>query len=118
MNNGWTYYLSFGNSGTGGSIFSDENQGGGETTYAYCVRCVKEASSGVSDVKSVNFNVYPNPTAGMVYIETENNMNLKLYNVQGLLIKETFDKQIDLSDYPQGLYFLQINNNTVKIIKN
>jgi len=81
-----------------------------------CVRCVKDASVGISNVSSTNVSVYPNPTVGMVYIETES--NIKLYNLQGILIKETFGKQIDLSDYQQGLYLLEIDNKTVKVIKN
>jgi len=51
----------------------------------------------------------------MVYIEMEN--SIKVHNVQGILLQETFDNQADLSVYPQGLYFLQVNDTWVKVIK-
>ena len=62
-----------------------------------------------------NLNVYPNPTTGIVYIETES--LVKIYNVQGILLKETFGKEVDLSTYSQGFYFLQIENKIFKILK-
>ena len=65
--------------------------------------------------QAANSVIYPNPTTGIVYIETES--DIKVYNQQGTLLLETFGNQIDLSAYPQGLYFLQINGAWAKVVK-
>jgi hypothetical protein len=59
--------------------------------------------------------IYPNPTNGKVYIETER--DIKVYNQQGELLLETFGNQVDLSTYPQGMYLLQINGRWSKVVK-
>jgi hypothetical protein len=65
----------------------------------------------------LNTTVYPNPTNGKVYTEVEG--HIKLYNLQGILLKETFGKEIDLSAYPQGMYLLQTGDGRlVKVVKN
>ena len=70
------------------------------------------------DIESVEISVaklYPNPTTGKVYLETAS--NIKVYDIRGALLTETFDNQVDLSSYPQGIYFLQIGDKAVKVIK-
>jgi len=52
--------------------------------------------------------IFPNPTTGKVYIETES--AIKVYDAQGVLLQETFGNQVDLSAYPQGVYLLQVND--------
>ena len=59
--------------------------------------------------------IYPNPTTGKIYLETES--DIKLYNQQGRLLQETFTNQLDLSNYPQGVYLLQVNGSWNKVIK-
>lgn len=70
-----------------------------------------------------NATVFPNPTNGIVYVTTENNVStvVELYNVVGE--KLSSDKiqgnthQLNLTSYPSGVYFLKLNNKTTKIIK-
>jgi len=64
---------------------------------------------------SYELRVYPNPTTGKVYIETES--KIKVYNQQGQLLQETFGNQVDLSTYPQGVYLLQVNGRLRKVVK-
>lgn len=53
--------------------------------------------------------VYPNPTNGLVNIEIQNHtiQNIKLYDLQGRLMKETTESQFDLSNYSNGTYFIR-----------
>jgi hypothetical protein len=78
--------------------------------------------------KNEGLKIYPNPTNGIITIETANssNIQLKLTNVLGQLIKEEtlkFEKQnINLADLKNGIYFLQVFDNkkligTTKIVK-
>lgn len=69
---------------------------------------------------SIPHAVYPNPTTGMVNVETEGFFNVDVYAVNGaqvLTLKGlNTSAQIDLSGLAKGLYMLQINaaNGTVR----
>ena len=53
--------------------------------------------------------LYPNPTNGLVRIEIPNQtiQNIKVYDLQGQLIKETIENQFDLSNVSNGTYFIK-----------
>ncbi len=59
--------------------------------------------------------VYPNPTTGIVNISQ--NAEIKVYSPQGILLQELFGNQVDLSAYPAGTYLLQIDEQSVKVLK-
>lgn len=56
--------------------------------------------------------VYPNPTSGLVSIKNTAAMDITVYNVTGsqVLKMEKNTTQIDLSDLPDGVYFVKFNN--------
>jgi len=76
---------------------------------------VVEIGSAIEPVEIESFKIFPNPTTGKVYIETES--NIKVFNLQGELLKETSGNQVDLSDYPQGVYLLQVNGRWSKVAR-
>ena len=54
--------------------------------------------------------VYPNPTKDILNISTTLDITVSLYNMTGKLLRSNVtDKQINLRNLPQGIYFLQIN---------
>ena len=65
-----------------------------------------------SPVKSIHFErteskvmLYPNPTQDIVHIESEEEVNMvTLYNSQGQIITTTISNQLDLKNYPSGVY--------------
>ncbi|MCH8545331.1 MAG: T9SS type A sorting domain-containing protein [Cryomorphaceae bacterium] len=66
--------------------------------------------------KSVN--VFPNPTTGMVHIETDAHVKaVRITNLDGKIIRETTQKDVSLGNLPSGVYFLTIvdENNAVRI---
>lgn len=65
-------------------------------------------------------NIYPNPATHTVHIETAGSEEIraKLYNMQGVLLAKTTDNSIDLSSFPGGAYFLNVNGKQMKLIKN
>ena len=77
-----------------------------------------------------DFNIYPNPTTGIVYVEIDNYNDspipISVYDYSGSLIYNLVANQsfisIDLSDMKPGIYFMIISdgnqNVTRKIIKN
>ncbi|UTW62827.1 hypothetical protein KFE98_01320 [bacterium SCSIO 12741] len=67
-------------------------------------------------------SVYPNPSVGMVHFSSP--VNARLVNTLGETLQdEEYIDQIDLSDYPAGVYYVFIwdeatrNNQSVKLIK-
>ncbi|NNK88806.1 MAG: T9SS type A sorting domain-containing protein [Flavobacteriaceae bacterium] len=65
-------------------------------------------------------SVYPNPTSGILTIETNTALDsIELFDILGKRLMEIPDdlKQIDMSDLPVGVYLLVIEQNTEKYVK-
>ena len=62
-----------------------------------------------STIPNKLITLYPNPTNGLVRIEIPNQtiQNIKVYDLQGQLIKETIENQFDLSNVSNGTYFIK-----------
>ena len=64
------------------------------------------------------FNVYPNPTTGMLTVEGENIVAIAIYSAAGQLVNVVNTTTIDMSAFGTGVYFLNIidnaNNSTVQ----
>lgn len=54
--------------------------------------------------------IYPNPTNGLVQIELPDHtmLDIKVFDLQGQIIKETTEARIDLSNYPDGVYVIRV----------
>ena len=92
--------------------------------------CCK-GSRDISDNSSENVKVYPNPTSDVINIaitEVNSPTSLYIYNMSGKVIyseqqinvdnNTDLIKQIDLSAYSNGVYFIKLTNNEmVKTIK-
>lgn len=67
------------------------------------------------------FEVYPNPTNGIIYVLSDNYGEYRITNLMGqTMIIGTFDcenQQIDISSVSEGIYFITIGNATMKIMK-
>lgn len=79
-------------------------------------------NTGVDQQISESVSCYPNPTDGILYIESDKDFRITILSTTGrVLIDKKNQKEIDLTDYPQGLYILQIEIDgkriTEKIIK-
>jgi len=78
-----------------------------------------------------NLKVYPNPTIGVIYISSEQAdewtsgqvAEIEVYDIFGRKQKAESRKQkadgvvIDISHLPSGIYFVRVNNETVKVVK-
>jgi len=69
------------------------------------------------------FSVFPNPTKSIInfnYADNQKPMDVKVYNVLGELMmnKQISNKELNISSLPNGIYFIQLNNNkSVRCIK-
>ena len=64
--------------------------------------------------------IYPNPAKDKIYIESKGNIEVKVFNILGNEILTTKQKEIDISNLSEGVYYVQVNTNrnisTQKII--
>ena len=65
-----------------------------------------------------NFELYPNPTTGIVYISDNNYENISVYNQIGQLVKTISHlDHIDISDLQRGSYIIKIRTKNNLFIK-
>jgi len=68
-----------------------------------------------------NIFVYPNPTSGLITIDSEEPVDVEVYSIMGRkILQQNQVKEIDLSSYANGMYFIRLGNHqgvVAKIIK-
>ena len=73
------------------------------------------------------FTVYPNPTNGVLFVETQNFASLpdqtyRITNLMGQILMtgsiSAETQQIDVSSLPQGMYFITVGEGTRKFVVN
>ncbi|MGD9492342.1 MAG: endonuclease [Bacteroidales bacterium] len=138
-NTGATYLWSEG-SATGQTIIVDSaGHGIGTFDVSVIVNNGCEASdtiaitiencSSIGENEEIVFSVFPNPADGMIYIiqnGTATDAFIELTDATGkLLFREMYHnmngssqkKEFDLGVYPAGVYFLRIDNEVVRLVK-
>ncbi|MBI9063598.1 MAG: T9SS type A sorting domain-containing protein [Marinilabiliaceae bacterium] len=101
---------------------SDESNNIGTCSFELEVNKATSTRESVED----KLNIYPNPSDGIYNITGENITSLKVYDYSGKIliqkIVNTDNETINMAEYAQGLYFIELimNNQKVisKIIKN
>ena len=69
----------------------------------------EDCNLGVEDNVLNDFSLYPNPAHDVLNIESQQEIEtVKIYNLQGQLIKEVSTNSIDVSNLNTGLYFVQV----------
>lgn len=73
-------------------------------------------------VNTVKVTVYPNPATDKIEIETSQNFDIEILNIQGELIKSIAADEshttIDISAFPCGMYFMKIKTEKKFVFKN
>jgi len=83
----------------------------------------EDCALGVSDFELYNIKIYPNPVQNTLNINSEFPIDfIKIYTLQGQLVNESKNNQIDVSLLTSGLYFVSViidgQNIVKKFIKN
>lgn len=72
-------------------------------------------------ISSVSAKVYPNPTTGIFFIETETATTANVFTMAGQMVNSVKlnkgKSQVDISHLSDGIYFVKIGNKTTKVIK-
>ncbi len=88
-----------------------------ETIINYDKNCLSILSSNEDEHKT-ELKIYPNPTSNIITLEYEGTDQLvKVFNISGQQMMQIQSKQLDLSQFPKGLYFVKVNGQFQKIIK-
>ena len=70
-------------------------------------------TSGVSDLVSKGFTLYPNPSKNSIHLSAKETINhIEIYNQLGQKVKQTtlntLDAQLDIAILPKGIYFMKV----------
>ena len=75
----------------------------------------------VDEIETQGFVVYPNPTDGLLHVETSHGVSLpveyRITNIMGQTLLSGTSPQIDVSTLPAGLYFITLGTQTLKFTK-
>lgn len=98
-------------------VLTTTDPSGNSSSATYSVTVINEPVVGVKEEVSLPFQVYPNPSEGLIRITvgTETNtVNVRLYDITGkLLSDEQFDGTQELIyplTQPNGVYFLEMES--------
>ena len=94
-------------------------------TYIYSCPGNGETSTSVENVPAkVKRNAYPNPANDLVTLPYDANgaTSMKIYDMQGKLVERKFldnnkqELQLNVKDYPSGMYFFEVNGESNSFI--
>lgn len=101
--------------------------GGGENnTYTREAYIIVDECSGIGEIEFAEVNIYPNPSQGQFAIELtndyRNNAEIKVYSSYGVLVydeltENTNSMSIDLSNLDSGVYYIIIENDQQRVVK-
>lgn len=86
-------------------------------TFSSTVLATQEIGSNKDQIK-----LYPNPSSDFIRITSNKNeaLKVKIYSAEGrLLLNGTYqpNEDIDITNFKEGFYLVQVNNTTLKLIK-
>jgi len=86
------------------------NQQQGDVMLSVYMQGKSNVTLDVKDIKTVDVNIYPNPTSDFVHIKSKTDVtSISVFNAEGRKLTETYkENRIDLSSYSTGIYFLNI----------
>lgn len=101
-------------------FWQDENlvfQHGGKD----CDEVYEQHHHGLDETPMASFQIYPNPTDGLLHVETVCTpslpMEYRITNLLGQTLLTGSSPQIDVSPLPAGLYFINFGHQTLKFTK-
>ncbi|GAB1414881.1 hypothetical protein MASR2M117_02870 [Paludibacter sp.] len=70
----------------------------------------KYLETGLINKQDIQFSIYPNPAQDIIYIKTNQTESplLQLYSLSGVLLKSIQANQMDISEFANGSYLLQV----------
>ena len=87
-----------------------------------CDEIYEQCHHGLEENGNEALWIYPNPTGGLITVETSRQGSQQEYRITNVLGQTLMsgivnDQTLDVSSLPCGIYFLSINGHTVKLMK-
>lgn len=73
--------------------------------------------SATENIAIPNIVIYPNPAQDIFLVKGVELQTLRVFDLQGRLLKTTDDAQVTVSDLASGTYLLQVGTQVVRFIK-
>jgi len=104
---------------------SDVGQFGMNTPAYFAMDNLTIDFANINDNNFSTQSIYPNPTTGILSVNTNENSTISIFNINGQLIRSVKTQNstttLDLSDLDNGIYFIQVENKgvitTQKVVK-
>jgi hypothetical protein len=77
----------------------------------------QEGSTEVITVQGAEVKVYPNPANSTIYVEGLDNARYTISDINGVVVKTTYQRAINISNLKSGYYILRIESNGAVITK-
>ena len=61
-----------------------------------------------------NISVFPNPVSDILRINTSETIYYEIYNLNGVLLKKGVEKDVNISNFSDGIYLLKLKANNIK----
>ena len=74
-------------------------------------------STALENITSQDIVVYPNPTQNVLLINGIEAQDLRVFDLQGRLLKTENGTQVNVSNLAEGTYLLQVGTQVVRFIK-
>lgn len=83
------------------------------------IQFVTEGSASLDQLQLSSLSIYPNPTTDILNIAAADNSVVSVYNVAGQLQMQTIlqNGQISISNLVDGIYFVNVDNHTSRVVK-
>jgi hypothetical protein len=76
----------------------------------------------ISNLAHHNINIYPNPASSIIMVNGTSFQTIQINNMLGEIVYQKANcesnESIDISSFSSGMYFVFINGNSIKLIKN
>jgi len=110
------------------TITDNANPSSGSLTGWDLEVCTWENPLGIEENTINNFEIYPNPNKGVFTIEMntlfESEIDIIVYDIRGRRVynrhyesSSNFKKEVKMNSVQSGLYFIEVNNGSRKIVK-
>ena len=73
-------------------------------------------SLNTNDVKNNSVTLYPNPTDGKIYINSQYYNYAKVHDINGRIILNSSSYEINISNFKEGIYIIKLFDNFGKLI--
>ncbi len=83
---------------------------GTSTAFSSVTASASSVTLQVPDLNTFDIKLYPNPTISKVYINTNFDIEIKIYNIIRQMVLKTQEKSIDVSQLNSGTYIFKVKD--------